>query len=36
MYIDIDETFIVYIMKLQNLIITMNIVSTVKMMKSEL
>ncbi len=36
MYIDIDKTFIVYIMKLQNLIMTMNIVSTVKMMKLEL
>jgi len=36
MYIDIDETFTVYVMKLQNLIITMSIINAVKMMKSEL
>jgi len=36
MYISIDETFIVYIMKLQNLIMMISIVNTVKMMKSEL
>jgi len=36
MYIDIDKTFIVYVMKLQNLIMTISIVSIVKMMKSEL
>jgi len=36
MYISIDKTFTVYIMKLQSLIMTISIVSTVKMMKSEL
>jgi len=36
MYISIDETFTVYIMKLQNLIMTINIVNTVKMMKLKL
>jgi len=36
MYISIDETFIVYMMKLQNLIMMISIVNTVKMMKSEL
>ncbi len=35
-YIDIDETFTVYIVKLQNLIMTMSIINAVKMMKSEL
>jgi len=36
MYIDIDETFTVYIMKLQSLIMMISIVSTVKMMKLKL
>ncbi len=36
MYISIDETFTVYMMKLQNLIMTISIVSTVKMMKLKL
>jgi len=36
MYIDIDETFIVYTVKLQSLIMMISIVSTVKMMKLEL
>ncbi len=36
MYISIDKTFTVYMMKLQSLIMTISIVSTVKMMKSEL
>jgi len=36
MYIDIDETFIVYMIKLQNLIMTISIVNVIKMMKSEL
>ncbi len=35
-YISIDKTFTVYMMKLQNLIITMSIVNTVKMMKLKL
>ncbi len=35
-YISIDETFTVYIMKLQSLIMTINIISVMKMMKSEL
>jgi len=35
-YISIDETFTVYMMKLQNLIMMMSIVSMIKMMKSEL
>ncbi len=36
MYISIDKTFIIYMMKLQNLIMIMSIVSVMKMMKSEL
>jgi len=36
MYIDINEIFTVYIMKLQNLIMTMSIVSTMKIMKLKL
>jgi len=36
MYIDIDETFIVYMIKLQNLIMTISIVNVIKIMKSEL
>jgi len=36
MYIDIDETFIVYTVKLQSLIMMISIVSTVKMMKLKL
>ncbi len=35
-YISIDETFTVYMMKLQNLIIMMSIINTVKMMKLKL
>jgi len=35
-YISIDKTFTVYIMKLQNLIMMMSIINAVKMMKSEL
>jgi len=35
-YISIDKIFTVYIMKLQSLIIMISIVSTVKIMKSEL
>jgi len=36
MYINIDKTFTVYIMKLQSLIMIMSIVSTMKMMKLKL
>ncbi len=36
MYINIDEIFTVYMMKLQNLIMMINIVSAVKMMKLKL
>ncbi len=36
MYIDIDEIFTVYVMKLQNLIMMMSIASIMKMMKSKL
>ncbi len=36
MYINTDKTFIVYMMKLQSLIMMMNIASTVKMMKLKL
>jgi len=35
-YISIDETFTVYMMKLQNLIMIMSIINIVKIMKSEL
>jgi len=35
-YISIDETFTVYMMKLQSLIMMMSIVNTVKMMKLKL
>jgi len=35
-YMSIDETFTVYMMKLQSLIMTMSMVSTVKMMKLKL
>jgi len=35
-YISINETFTVYIMKLQSLIMMISIISIVKMMKSEL
>jgi len=35
-YIDINEIFTVYMMKLQNLIMTISIVNTVKMMKLKL
>jgi len=35
-YISIDKTFTVYIVKLQNLIIMMSIISTVKIMKLKL
>jgi len=35
-YISIDKTFTVYIVKLQNLIITISIVSTMKIMKLKL
>ncbi len=36
MYINIDETFTVYMMKLQSLIMMINIVSMMKMMKLKL
>jgi len=36
MYISIDKIFIVYIMKLQNLIIMMSIISAVKMIELKL
>jgi len=36
MYISIDKTFTVYIAELQSLIMMINIVSIVKIMKSEL
>jgi len=36
MYISIDKTFTVYIVKLQNLIIMMSIISTIKMIKLKL
>jgi len=36
MYISIDKTFTVYMMKLQNLIITMSIINIVKMMNLKL
>ncbi len=36
MYINIDETFTIYMMKLQNLIMMTSITNTVKMMKSKL
>jgi len=36
MYIDIDETFTVYMTELQNLIMTMSIVNVMKMMKLKL
>jgi len=36
MYISTDETFTVYMMKLQSLIMMMSIISTVKMMKLKL
>ncbi len=36
MYIGTDKTFTVYMMKLQSLIMMMNIASTVKMMKLKL
>jgi len=36
MYINIDETFTIYVMKLQNLIMMTSITNTVKMMKSKL
>jgi len=36
MYINIDETFTIYVMKLQNLIMITSITNTVKMMKSKL
>jgi len=35
-YIDIDETFTVYMIELQNLIMMTSIVSTVKIMKLKL
>jgi hypothetical protein len=35
-YMSIDETFTVYVVKLQNLIMMMSIASTVKMMKLKL
>ena len=35
-YIDIDKTFTVYMMKLQNLIMMISIVSAMKIMKSKL
>jgi len=35
-YINIDKIFTVYVMKLQSLIITINIVNIVKMMKLKL
>ncbi len=36
MYISIDKTFIVYMMKLQSLIMMMSIVNVMKMMKLKL
>jgi len=36
MYISIDETFTVYMMKLQNLIMMMNIISVMKIIKLKL
>ena len=36
MYISIDKTFTVYMMKLQNLIMMISIVSAMKIMKSKL
>jgi len=36
MYISIDKTFTVYIMKLQSLIMTMNIINIIKIMKLKL
>jgi len=36
MYISIDKTFIVYMMKLQSLIMIMSIVNVMKMMKLKL
>jgi len=36
MYINIDEIFTVYMMKLQNLIMMMSIINAVKIMKSKL
>jgi len=36
MYIDIDETFTVYMTELQDLIMTMSIVNVMKMMKLKL
>ncbi len=36
MYISIDKTFTVYIMKLQSLIMMMSIINAVKMMKLKL
>ncbi len=36
MYISIDETFIVYTVKLQSLIMMINIINVMKMIKSEL
>jgi len=36
MYISIDKTFTVYMMKLQNLIMTMSIINIVKMMNLKL
>jgi len=36
MYININEIFTVYIMKLQSLIMIMNIINAMKMMQSEL
>jgi len=36
MYISIDKTFTVYIMKLQNLIMTISIINMIKMIKLKL
>jgi len=36
MYINIDETFTVYMMKLQSLIMTISIINIMKMIESEL
>jgi len=36
MYISIDKTFIMYMMKLQSLIIAINIISMIKIMKLKL
>ncbi len=36
MYININETFTVYMMKLQSLIMTMSIINMMKIMKSKL